>query len=484
MKILCLQLARFGDIYQTWPTLNALKRYFPDAEIHLLVRERFASATHGLASVDKVWSLPNRSIFEPLLAPSPSPEDSLALLNQFVSQLRMENFDRIINLSFSPASSILTEMISNKSCLVTGYSRFSDGYLSLPDDASAYFYGQVGVERQNRIHISDLFALVAGVELAEEDFSAPKIQPKLKVSEKYIAIHVGASQPQKSCNSAQWKRLTELLLTTYNGKIVFIGGPSEGHLVPDITHERVLSLVGKGELHDFFSVIQEAQLLIGGDSVMIQIASLTQTPTLNISLSCVRFWETGPRAKGSRIIWFNEAKDTDMIQVSAEAIAMLNQKRTAYPMIQREAGFGVIYSLHGYIENDFEWDLIRAIYMNAEFPKLETADQFSAMQKLGELAQLGLEHVGQIRRGSKNELAVSILNQVDHLVGEVGRLVPSLYSAVRWYQGEKSRIGPGTVTEILDKTEDVFKRLAMIAKYYSDTALKVKFNSNEDLQWK
>src|SRR4030067_2943794 len=144
MKILCLQLARFGDVYQTWPVLNGLRRENPGAEIHFLVRERFREATVGLLSVDKVISLPSREIFTAILCEQPQVNNSLKVLEYFIEGLTGEKYDRIINLSFSPASSYLVDAIAGENALITGYTRQSDGFLKIPDDASRYFYAQVG----------------------------------------------------------------------------------------------------------------------------------------------------------------------------------------------------------------------------------------------------------------------------------------------------------------------------------------------------
>src|SRR5687768_9988443 len=111
MKILCLQLARFGDIYQTWPVLNALKRTHPGCEIHFLVKERFQAAAEGCDVVDELLTLPSREIFEPLFSESPNTFRSLSFLDRFISKMRGENYDRIINLSFSPVSSFLVDLV-------------------------------------------------------------------------------------------------------------------------------------------------------------------------------------------------------------------------------------------------------------------------------------------------------------------------------------------------------------------------------------
>ena len=54
MKILCIQLARFGDVYQTWPVMRALRRNNENAEIDILVREKFADKA---ADTTALWPL-------------------------------------------------------------------------------------------------------------------------------------------------------------------------------------------------------------------------------------------------------------------------------------------------------------------------------------------------------------------------------------------------------------------------------------------
>src|SRR4051812_2953965 len=101
MRILVLQLARFGDIYQTWPTLQALKRKHPGCELHVLVRSRFKEAAQDFPGIT-VHALPTQDILRPLFEAQPL-EDSHTELKAFLQPLCDGSFDSIINLSFSPA---------------------------------------------------------------------------------------------------------------------------------------------------------------------------------------------------------------------------------------------------------------------------------------------------------------------------------------------------------------------------------------------
>lgn len=160
MKILILELARLGDIYQTWPALRGLRRLYPEAQIHVLTRSRFEAAFDGLEVVDERKILPSRDLMAPLVQPQMDVKASHDLVGKFVDSLKAEKYDWILNFSFSPLSSYLTHAIAdNRSDVrLSGYSRTSDGFLAIPDDMSAYFYAQVGINKPNRFHLAEIFA--------------------------------------------------------------------------------------------------------------------------------------------------------------------------------------------------------------------------------------------------------------------------------------------------------------------------------------
>src|SRR5437868_14303145 len=141
MKILVQQLARLGDIYMTWPVLRTIKRIHPNCELHLLTRSKFEPATEGLKCVDRHIQLPTMSILEPLIRPVLDIDASTEKIGAFIDELKAEEYDWVINFTFSPFSSYLTHAISTSKTRVTGYTRHSDGFLSIPDEVSAYFYG-------------------------------------------------------------------------------------------------------------------------------------------------------------------------------------------------------------------------------------------------------------------------------------------------------------------------------------------------------
>lgn len=462
MRILVLQLARFGDIYQTRPVVNALRRAHPDCELHILVRERFRDALAGQEAVT-VHALPTREILRPIFE-SDSESESHSKLLEFVEGLSAFEFDKVINLSFSPLSSFLTDWIARPGADVRGYTRHSDGHFTVPDDTSAYFYAQVGIGRPNRYHLTDIFAAVAGVDLSDTDFDV--FSP---VNERSgIAVHLGASEKSKIYPPELWIKALRLMMSAGLGPITLIGSYDERPL-----SETIISNLGSGEIHnrvggttltELAALIAESRLVMGADSAPIHIADLSGTPVLNVSCASVNFWETGPLAAGSRVVYSERLETLDPADIAAQAHSMLNGTPPPTPCAVREKR-ETPYTLHGIGFDSFAWRLIEALYTGAPFPPAECEEDRLAFQRLFELTELALQQIGNWN-GPGRETAAKILEQVDTMLEEVGRINPRVAPAVRWFQTQRLRIPPGTEPEILERTQTAFQELYWVCAVY------------------
>lgn len=475
MKILVLQLARLGDIFQTWPVLSALKRRNPGAELHFVTRAKFAQAAEGIGAIDRHWRLETREILTPLIDEKPALTTSMDKLEGFARELSKEKFDLIINLSFSPFSSFLTQAIADfgaeygagSTVDVRGYTRFADGYLQIPDDGSAYFYAQVGVGRANRLHLTDLFAYIAGVELEEADWCRlPQHEEK---SDGSIVIHIGASVAGKTLSPSKWQMVVKGLLESWRGEVILIGSPEERPMAAQIEavrgERKPLNLVGQTSIERLIEVVRDARLLIGGDSGPVQIASLVNTPTLNISFPSVSFWETGPRAQGSRILFVEDEALIAAEEIVVEAIAMMEGR------MQRADAIRVPERTKAYQERkaspqEFEWMFLRALYMGEPFPEPPSRLFAKGMRRLFEVNRLALEQVEALGKDHTNTTASHILEQSDLLMDQIVAMVPELSVLLRWFRTERLRIGPMPVADIVAATEKIHTQLDGITSLY------------------
>lgn len=457
MKVLVIQLARFGDIYQSWPTLRGLRRLNPGAQIDLLVRKSYFDATDGLDAVDRVITFSTQEILEPILSSGPISEsrihESLSRIKNFVISLQNQQYDKIINLTFSPFSSYLCFAASRgASCEIRGYSRYEDGTLKISDDPSAYFYGQVGIGRSNQFHIIDLFAEVAGVELVPEDVTASPAS--IDVDRKNIVLHIGASQAFKTLDSKQWREMARLILSRTDFQMTFIGSPAEASLAHEVTQglesSRILNKVGKTHLRELFPLLRDSAVLVCGDSGPLQIATLSGCPIFNISLPGVNFHETGPRNTSDFVY-----RVTGPVQIPEIVTLILKYCGD---------GAGQRFNCS---KGGFEWNLIEALYLSKPFPPLESGSLAVATELL-ELVHIALSQISVLEKNP--EFKTHHFNIIDRALELINMLEEqsSLGPLIRWFTTELVRIEPGSFETILEETKATYIKFGQILEHISE----------------
>lgn len=470
MKVLILQLARLGDVVQSWPTLRAIKRNCPEAQIDFVVRSKFKAAAEHCESIDRIIEFDTQSILGPCFSerePDYVLQTSLDQLEEFIDELH-DHYDLVINLSYSPVASYLTYLLSQQATEVRGYSRFSDGYLSLPDEASSYFYAQVGPQRPNRLHLTDIFAATAGLVLENSDFRFPDtIKNDSPKEGEYLVIHVGASQPEKNCSAKKWAQIIRAITAVYDGTVYLVGTGGERLASMYALPDSVVDLCGQTNIKDLFQLVQGSRGVVACDSLLVQIANLSSVPTVNLSHRSVNFWETGPRIAGSRILRFS---DGDRLQASEVACVVSEMLRGTY-LFKNAIQVGKSFdheSISGEFsrKQEFQWELTKALYFQNGFPVIDDMRIYKAFSKIHELAELGLEQVASIESRKNLEMAAGILNYIDDLMQSLAQIEGRISPLIRWFQTEKLRVGPGEIQQITLQTKTLFQTLKKICGLY------------------
>lgn len=466
MKILIIQLARLGDIYMSWPIARALKRKYPDADLHFFVRERFAAALLGLECITETHILPTASIVEKLVDSTSAGIQELA---HVLEPLQAQEFDLVVNLSFSPLSSYFTYFIGLSAKEVLGYSRFSDSSFALRDSISAYYFSQGGTDKHNRFHLIDIFASLCNVELLEDDFAYPvEFNFTSPIKESYITVQLGASRANKTLTPFIWARVIKNFLNSHLGyKIILIGSKDEQDLVAEIyafnTHSDIINLIGKTTVPELFPILKNSALHVGGDSLCIQISNLTRTPCLNLSFESVKFWETGPRAKGSFVLLNIQPSNVESSEV-ANAIRGLLFKRPLPQLIEVVPAMPC-YDLKFNLINDFEWGLVKAIYLNEPFPLTEDLVFFRGIEKLSQTNSLIIETLESAKK-SGVEKFVKILSSCDEAFMGIRKISPKVSVYIDWCLAEKIKVPPLTENEIVESYLRVHNELKLLMRPY------------------
>jgi heptosyltransferase-3 len=473
MKILVIQLARLGDIYSTWPILRALKRNYPQAQVDLLVRRRFVEATSGLESIRKLHILETDKMLLPFISGNANRvHEAIASWSEFVGGIRSEGYDQIINLSFSPLSSHLSFSLAQKNTIVKGFTRHSDGSFRLPDDWSAYFFAQVGIGSFNRIHVVDLFSLVSGVTLEDDDWRGPSTL-RAESRKKRVIFHIGASLKNKTVHLESWTKIISGLVQLVDHDMVIVGSAEERKMaalvIDRLTQGHVQNLCGETSLSQLMELIQSSELVVGGDSSPMHMAGLTSTPCLNISFESVNFWETGPRSAGSRILLF---KDQDALGTGASIESVVREAHLALRNLPSEKAIVIsngpcqLYEVNDNTENNFEWSLLLAIYFGEPFPVANSSTFLKGLVELRQIGDLAIEQLRRFQSDPTQRTPLEILARLDEMIGKIGELVPSLRVISSWIKAQKIMVAPGDLDVMIEENRQAYERLVRMVSQY------------------
>ena len=472
MKILILQLARLGDIYLSRPAIQALKRANPQAQITLLTRPKFRAAASGLEAVHEIIELPTHDLFAPLVQDIMDVPAAHARLSEFIRELKTKNFDQIINLSFSPASSHLAHLLEPDGEKVRGYTRTPDGFLSIPDDMSAYFYAQVGPGKPNRYHLAEIFGTLCGVDLTEADWHAGKMENYVApMKSPFIVCHIGASEEQKALSAEKWISTFGHFRSLNATPIVLIGSEAESAIADTIMSSSptnsIVNLVGKTTLPQTMALLRQSVMLVGADSAPMHMASLTKTRCLNLSVGRVNFWETGPRAMGSWVLRANSEGDLPSDRVSRAMAAMVEKLRPELGIITVQEG-APSYSGLFPKEAEFHWKLTQAVYQGSDFPHPINDGFWQAHEQLVQINHFIMEQLQALQDGARLEEKAGFIDRGEEVIAAVAKLVPAWGPVIRWYQTEKIRIGPGNAQQVLNRTCEIQLLLQQVLDLYSE----------------
>ncbi|RYZ64020.1 MAG: hypothetical protein EOP05_22665, partial [Proteobacteria bacterium] len=337
----------------------------------------------------------------------------------------------------------------------------------------------------NRIHLTELFASVANVDLDAKDWeiteksqgvACPIVSEAGKDS---ILVHVGASDLAKTLSADKWRAVVEGLLSKTQSNIILVGGKDEAEIAERIanvsTERKPLNFVGRTTISEVFEIVRGARLVIGGDSAPVQMASMTNTRVLNLSFPMVSCWETGSRSTGSRILRMESEDTFSADEIVREAVSLVTGSSQFLPVLRvPERNVPYVESRPG--PQSFEWSLMQALYMGAQFPEPQNEMFYLAAQRLQEVNFLALEQLKTLKKRPTDQTAASILDRVDEVMDTIVKLLPEAGILVRWFRVERSRLGPMPVAELVTATKLLHVRLGDIVSLYVPTGER-----NDDL---
>jgi ADP-heptose:LPS heptosyltransferase len=295
-KIVVTKFFGMGSIIVATPALAALRKAYPDAEIHFVSFSSNKEILEIVALTDKNWFVDNSS-------PSAFAASTLALARD----LRAEKFDLMIDLEFFAKFPLVLAGLAGipkKAGFYLTQEPWRRTLLDVPGSYNHYFHTK-------DIFLSLVYVLTTGdfFYLDFEEFRARYTYPETKV-EKDAHDHVTRLLATRGLGSTRtfvinantsadlapevrkWptdryvEMTRRLLAENPDASIVFIGAKSERAYVEAIVsatdHERAISLAGELSLRQLLALFERTELFVTNDSGPMHLACLVDTPIVGL----------------------------------------------------------------------------------------------------------------------------------------------------------------------------------------------------------
>ena len=271
--MLFVRLDALGDLVLTTPCFDALKRRYPNADLHVVVQPATASLIEHDPRVDRVHAL---------AAPwhgrwrAGAVTETLKLLRR----LRAERYDYVITLRRDLDDALFANLCGGRETL--GFSsRRTRPFLSR---SVRLHPGRHVVD--NHLNLMTLLGCKAeGLQPSIRCSSGDPhgIHDLLGSANTPIAFAPFASSDAKTLDAAQTAALIDALATQARAPIVLIGGPADRERA-DETLSRVSSavvdLVGRTSVPELCDVLRRCRLLVCVDSAPMHLAGALGTPVV------------------------------------------------------------------------------------------------------------------------------------------------------------------------------------------------------------
>jgi ADP-heptose:LPS heptosyltransferase len=317
-NVLLVNITRLGDMLQATPTIAGMKEENPECKITVLVEKQFEDVCHSIPHIDEVISLDLGMTVRCLAREGEGIIDAYQYLSEVVEDLRERNFDYCLNMSSSAYTALLLKLVG-----VTrsgGWSSDEEGYRVIESDWAKLF--ATSVYHQNRqynsLNLVDVFRcsadveahpqkLLIKVEQKDRDYVNELLQAAAFTNTgPLVVLQAGASQIKRQWSRDNFVRYTKLLVEKFNTRVVMTGSSKELPIIDPIKSgcdsPNVTVVAGKTNIPQLAALLEQADLLVTGDTGPMHMSVAVGTPVVSMFLASAYGFETGPYSEGNLVL--------------------------------------------------------------------------------------------------------------------------------------------------------------------------------------
>ncbi|MBP9109142.1 MAG: lipopolysaccharide heptosyltransferase I [Pyrinomonadaceae bacterium] len=294
MRILIVKLGSIGDIIHTLPSLAAIRRAFPDANISWVVEENVAEMLRGNALIDNLIEVDTKSMRGGMVI-----EEMLLGLGKQIRNLRKFKFDIAIDFQGLWKSATIAKLSGARRRW--GFSR--DGLREA--SSRVLLTDTVAVPSQINIIHKNL-ALASGAlgfpTTNEIEFPIATKTEHISEAEEIIArtggnfaiLNPGGGWVTKLWHAEKFGRLADRLWEEKGLMSVVATGPRETELARTVAanSNSGRATLAQPSLKGFYELAKKARVYVGGDTGPTHIAIAAGTPVVGI-FGPTEWWRNG-----------------------------------------------------------------------------------------------------------------------------------------------------------------------------------------------
>lgn len=318
---LVIQLARAGDVLQTTPLLRRLRQVHPLGTIAVLVDSSVAPIARRCPEVDLVLEIDTRAILRDI-GPVDAMHHAVEAAAHHCAFLSREQFDSVHTLNYSMLAVLLGCMVP---CNVRrGYWMAPGGGRIMAEPWLTMVQTLVQEGSVTPFNLVDVFCGLCPVapgtpsaisyRVSDRDReSAERLCGTVAPGQRPVALQLGTRHPRRTWPVERFVEVGTRLLRHGGGELWVLGDTSERPLADaflrllharadDGAGARVRDFVGSTVITDLAPLLQNAELLITGDTGTMHIAAAIGCRVLALFTGPARWACTGPWGNGHCIL--------------------------------------------------------------------------------------------------------------------------------------------------------------------------------------
>ncbi len=279
-KILMIKFSGFGNIVMALPTIRAIRKKYPNAEITFLTHSINKTIIQNDPSINEVICFDIVNIFKTVIS-----------IPSFFSEIKKKQFDMAIDFEQFSRFSALISLLSGAKIRI--------GFDTLGQKREKLFNIQVKYNDNN--HTSKTFGDIGKALKVKIDFNDRKIFLETKDKEKIdsllkseninkidtlVGIHPGCglNNPKRKWEKEKIAELADFLIDKYGVKIFFTGSSREKSLIKKIqelmNHESA-DFSDKVDLKELAELISRCKAFVSSDTGPLHLASAMEIPVIS-----------------------------------------------------------------------------------------------------------------------------------------------------------------------------------------------------------